>query len=58
MPIQSYREKTLGGRGGVDLTALGIRRVNKCTFHLCKQTLCKIERKSVKVPRRAVDTDF
>ena len=31
---------------------------NECTFHFCKRTLCKIQRKSVKVLRKTVDTDF
>ena len=35
-----------------------VLRLNKCTFHFCKQTLCKMQRKSVKIPRRTVDTDF
>ena len=31
--------------------------LRKCTFHVCKRTPCKIQRKSVKVRRKTVDTD-
>ena len=46
-------------RGGV-YSRRGIysRKYGKCTFHFCKRTLCKIQRKSVEVPRKTVDTDF
>ena len=34
-----------------------VLKLIKCILHFCKLTLCKIQRKSVKVPRKTVDTD-